>query len=71
MKRVRRQALVKTKGSDGGPDSVTPLPARSSSSLASMIRNILSSVALNTRHLQYYSGDIPGAGHQSTSKVVP
>lgn len=39
MKRERRQAVVKTKGSDDGPNSVMSLIARSSSPLRSMIRN--------------------------------
>ncbi|CAI6356463.1 unnamed protein product [Macrosiphum euphorbiae] len=37
--RERRQAVVKTKGSDDGPNSVVSLLARSSSPLRSMIRN--------------------------------
>jgi len=39
MKRERRQAVVKTKGSDDGPNSVMSLLSRSSSPLRSMIRN--------------------------------
>jgi len=39
MKRGRQQAIVKTKGSDDGRNSVLSLLARSSSPIRSMIRN--------------------------------
>lgn len=39
MKRALRQALVKSKGSDNGPNAVMSLFARSNSPIRSMIRN--------------------------------